>query len=175
MLRAACRMRCSFSTSAMRTKLSPCSPKPWATATTPLLGYTLAGPVYLRANPAHNLPDLVVGFQGRAQLEDIYGKIAEVMLSQPATKIFMKTTEGKAAEWISDTLGKVEIERLKDVLYVGRPSYGQAESTVGMFKLTPDGTAATRVNDSSRTRSRCRPPGRSPSCWRWFRPTSPSG
>ena len=35
-----------------------------ATATTPLLGYTLAGPVYLRANPAHKLPDLVVGFQG---------------------------------------------------------------------------------------------------------------
>ncbi len=37
-----------------------------ATATTPLLGYTLAGPVYLRANPAHKLPDLVVGFQGPA-------------------------------------------------------------------------------------------------------------
>jgi len=62
---------------------------------------------------------LVVGFQGRAQLEDIYGKIAEVMLSQPATKIFMKTTEGKAAEWISDTLGKVEIERLKETHFDG--------------------------------------------------------
>ena len=37
-----------------------------ATATTPLLGYTLAGPVYLRANPAHKLPDLVVGFNGPA-------------------------------------------------------------------------------------------------------------
>ena len=42
--------------------------------------------------------------------------------------------------------GTIEIERLKDVLYVGRPSYGQAESTVGMFQLTPDGTEATRVN-----------------------------
>ena len=62
---------------------------------------------------------LVVGFQGRAQLEDIYGKIAEVMLSQPATKIFMKTTEGKAAEWISETLGKVEIERLKETHFNG--------------------------------------------------------
>ncbi|AXC13966.1 IncF plasmid conjugative transfer protein TraD [Acidisarcina polymorpha] len=62
---------------------------------------------------------LVVGFQGRAQLEDIYGKIAEVMLSQPATKIFMRTTEGKAAEWISDTLGKVEIERLKETHFDG--------------------------------------------------------
>ena len=42
--------------------------------------------------------------------------------------------------------GTVEIERLKDVLYVGRPAYGQAESTVGIFKLTPDGSEATRVN-----------------------------
>jgi len=42
--------------------------------------------------------------------------------------------------------GTIEIERLKDVLYVGRPSYGQAESTVGMFRLSPNGTEATRVN-----------------------------
>jgi HlyD family secretion protein len=42
--------------------------------------------------------------------------------------------------------GTVEIERLKDVLYVGRPAYGQAESTVGIFKLIPDGSEATRVN-----------------------------
>ena len=62
---------------------------------------------------------LVVGFQGRAQLEDIYGKIAEVTLSQPATKIFLKTTEGKAAELVSETLGKVEIERLKETHFNG--------------------------------------------------------
>jgi HlyD family secretion protein len=42
--------------------------------------------------------------------------------------------------------GTIEIERLKNVLYVGRPAYGQAESTVGLFKLTPDGKEATRVN-----------------------------
>ena len=41
--------------------------------------------------------------------------------------------------------GTIEIERLKDVVYVGRPAYGQAESTVGLFKLTPDGKTATRV------------------------------
>ncbi len=56
---------------------------------------------------------LVLGFQGKAQLEVIYGHLAEVMLSQPATKIFMKTAEPKAAEWISEAIGKVEIERLK--------------------------------------------------------------
>ena len=42
--------------------------------------------------------------------------------------------------------GTIEIERLIDVMYVGRPAYGQAESTVGLFKLDPDGKTATRVN-----------------------------
>lgn len=42
--------------------------------------------------------------------------------------------------------GTIEIERLADVMYVGRPAYGQAESTVGLFKLDPDGRTATRVN-----------------------------
>lgn len=41
--------------------------------------------------------------------------------------------------------GTVDIERLADVLYVGRPAYGQAESTVGLFRLSPDGTEATRA------------------------------
>ena len=38
--------------------------------------------------------------------------------------------------------GMIEIERLTNVLYVGRPAYGQADSTVGMFKLTPNGEAS---------------------------------
>jgi multidrug resistance efflux pump len=42
--------------------------------------------------------------------------------------------------------GTIEIERLKNVLYVGRPAYGQAESTVGIFKVSPDWKEATRVN-----------------------------
>jgi type IV secretory pathway TraG/TraD family ATPase VirD4 len=62
---------------------------------------------------------LVLGFQGKAQLEVIYGHMAEVMLSQPATKIFLKTTEPKAAEWVSSALGKVEIERVRRTLYDG--------------------------------------------------------
>jgi type IV secretory pathway TraG/TraD family ATPase VirD4 len=65
---------------------------------------------------------LVLGFQGKAQLEVIYGHLAEVMLSQPATKIFMKTAEPKAAEWISEAIGKVEIERLKETKFDGSRS-----------------------------------------------------
>jgi multidrug resistance efflux pump len=41
--------------------------------------------------------------------------------------------------------GTIEIERLTDVLFVGRPAYGQGESTVGIFRLAPDGDEASRV------------------------------
>ncbi len=41
--------------------------------------------------------------------------------------------------------GTVEIERLTDVMYVGRPVHGEADSTVGLFKVTADGSEATRV------------------------------
>jgi len=37
--------------------------------------------------------------------------------------------------------GTIDIERLSNVLYVGRPAYGQAESTVGVFKLAANGEA----------------------------------
>jgi HlyD family secretion protein len=37
--------------------------------------------------------------------------------------------------------GTIDIERLTNVLYVGRPAYGQADSTVGVFKLMPNGEA----------------------------------
>jgi hypothetical protein len=65
---------------------------------------------------------LVLGFQGKAQLEVIYGHLAEVMLSQPATKIFLKTTEPKAAEWVSNAIGKIEIERMKETHFDGTRS-----------------------------------------------------
>ena len=41
--------------------------------------------------------------------------------------------------------GTIELERLEDVLYVGRPAYGQPNSTVGLFKLLEDGKTAVRV------------------------------
>src|SRR4029453_5323885 len=41
--------------------------------------------------------------------------------------------------------GTVELERLDDVVYVGRPAQGQAETQVGLFRLEPDGTHASRV------------------------------
>ncbi len=57
---------------------------------------------------------VILGFQGRSQLETRYGHDAEAMLSQPATKIFLRTSEPHAAKWIADTIGDVEIERLRE-------------------------------------------------------------
>ena len=37
--------------------------------------------------------------------------------------------------------GTIQLERLDNVLYVGRPAFGQEQSTVGLFKLNADGEA----------------------------------
>ena len=42
--------------------------------------------------------------------------------------------------------GTIELENLKDVLFVGRPVNGQPESKIGIFKLVDDGAEAVRVN-----------------------------
>jgi len=65
---------------------------------------------------------MVLGFQGKAQVEDTYGKLAEVMLSQPATKIFLRTSY-PASEWVSNSIGKVEIERMKETQFDGTRSH----------------------------------------------------
>ena len=62
---------------------------------------------------------VVLGFQGRSQLEKRYGQDAETMLSQPATKVFLKTSEPRAAKWISDAIGEIEVERLKESRSMG--------------------------------------------------------
>jgi len=41
--------------------------------------------------------------------------------------------------------GTVEIRRLPDVLFVGKPAYGQSDSQVGLFKLVEEGSYAVRV------------------------------
>jgi HlyD family secretion protein len=41
--------------------------------------------------------------------------------------------------------GTIELERLNDVLYVGRPAFGQEGGTVGIFRLDPAGAYASRT------------------------------
>jgi RND family efflux transporter MFP subunit len=41
--------------------------------------------------------------------------------------------------------GTIDLERLDNILYVGRPAFGQENSTISLFKLDPDGKEANRV------------------------------
>jgi HlyD family secretion protein len=52
--------------------------------------------------------------------------------------------EGSRPELSVD--GTIEIERLADIVFVGRPVSGQPDTTIGLFKLDPDGKGATHVN-----------------------------
>jgi HlyD family secretion protein len=42
--------------------------------------------------------------------------------------------------------GTIDIERLRNVIYVSRPTYGQAESVVGLFKIPPGSSTAVRAS-----------------------------
>jgi len=43
--------------------------------------------------------------------------------------------------------GTIELERLADILFVGRPAYGQEQSVISLFRVGPDGVTceATKV------------------------------
>jgi HlyD family secretion protein len=41
--------------------------------------------------------------------------------------------------------GTVQLERIADTLVVNRPAFAREDSTVGLFRLSPDGAQATRV------------------------------
>ena len=40
--------------------------------------------------------------------------------------------------------GTIELERLADILYVGRPAYGQEQSVISLFRVEPDGVRLQR-------------------------------
>ena len=75
---------------------------------------------------------LVLGVRGRSRVDARYGPEAEALLARPATKIFLRTSEPRAATWIADTIGRVEIERLPDErsTHGVRPHYGALERQV---------------------------------------------
>jgi HlyD family secretion protein len=41
--------------------------------------------------------------------------------------------------------GTIELERLNEVLYVGRPAFGQEQGVVGLFRLADEGKSAVRI------------------------------
>ena len=58
---------------------------------------------------------IVIGFQGMSQLIKIYGQQdAETIVSQPFTKVLLRTSDERAAQHLSNTIGNVEIERVNE-------------------------------------------------------------
>lgn len=58
---------------------------------------------------------LVTGFQGMGQLEKLYGvKEAEVITSQAFSNFVLRTREFRAAEHLSNLIGKAQLERVRE-------------------------------------------------------------
>lgn len=57
---------------------------------------------------------MILGFQARGQIRALYGEgFAEAMLSQPATKLVLRSSEPEAAKWLAELLGREEVERIR--------------------------------------------------------------
>jgi hypothetical protein len=57
---------------------------------------------------------IVLGFQGMSQLDALYGKRAETILSQAYTNIVLRTREPRAARHLSELIGKAQLERIRE-------------------------------------------------------------
>jgi type IV secretory pathway TraG/TraD family ATPase VirD4 len=57
---------------------------------------------------------IVLGFQGMSQLDALYGKKAETILSQAYTNIVLRTREPRAAKHLSELIGKAQLERVRE-------------------------------------------------------------
>jgi hypothetical protein len=57
---------------------------------------------------------IVLGFQGMSQLDAVYGKNAEAILSQAYTNIVLRTREPRAAKHLSELIGKAQLERARE-------------------------------------------------------------
>jgi type IV secretory pathway TraG/TraD family ATPase VirD4 len=56
---------------------------------------------------------VVLGVPSKAQMEAVYGQETDALLGQAATRIWLKASEPKMAEWISRSIGEVEMERFR--------------------------------------------------------------
>ena len=80
----------------------------------------------------------VLGFQGRAQIEQLYGRDAETLMSAPSTRIFLRSNEYAAAEWAAKNIGMPERER-------------ELESYTSPLALTGGGKDSINVRTDKRT------------------------
>lgn len=79
----------------------------------------------------------------------ILGRVMRIDPSvQNGTRTVDVTLEGDLPKGAVPDLsvdGTIELEHLEDVLYVGRPAFGQEKTSVTLFKVLEDGTGATKV------------------------------
>lgn len=79
----------------------------------------------------------------------VQGRVARIDLAvQNGTVAVDVTLEGELPPGARPDLsidGTIEVERLTDVLYVGRPAYGQEGGAIALFRLEPGGDVAHRV------------------------------
>jgi multidrug resistance efflux pump len=69
-----------------------------------------------------------------------------VIKGHVAVDVSLKGPLPKGARPDLSIVGNIEIERLDDILHVGRPIYASANSSAGVFKIVDEGKFAIRVN-----------------------------
>ncbi len=95
--------------------------------------------------------DLTIGQLAQVDTRNgiITGKVARIdPAAQNGTVTVDITLEGELPRGARPDLsvdGTVELERLDNVLYVGRPAFGQENSAVGLFLVSPESGEADRV------------------------------
>jgi HlyD family secretion protein len=114
----------------------------------------VARPEKLKAElriPETQAKDVVVGQRASIDTRNgvVEGRVVRVAPSvQDGTVIVDVALTGALPQGARPDLsvdGTIEIEKLENVLYVGRPAYGQANSKVELFKLVEGGKQAVRV------------------------------
>ncbi len=101
--------------------------------------------------PETQAPDVQLGQPAKIDTRNgiVPGRVSRIdPASQGGTVTVDVRLEGNLPQGARPDLsvdGTIEIERLSDVLYVGRPAYGQPQSQVGLFKVVEGGDAAVRV------------------------------
>lgn len=116
---------------------------------------TVAQPGRLKAVlrvPETQAKDIVVGQKTSVDTRNgiIDGKVMRVdPISQNGTVTVEVALEGELPKGARADLsvdGVIELERLENVMYVGRPAYGQPEQAIGLFRIESDGKTATRLS-----------------------------
>jgi len=99
--------------------------------------------------PGTNLARVADPKKLKAEIKVAETQAKDAVIGQKATIDTRNGLDGPLPDGARPDLsvdGTIEVENLKDVLYVGRPVHGASQSTISLFKLTPDGSEATRVN-----------------------------